>query len=67
MARQRLGPFRDDVYNHKRIHSALGYLTPMEFQERWRDPSAGSGAKSDQGSTMLPSVGRIWHRCDKSD
>jgi putative transposase len=35
-AKRQIAQFLDDVYNVKRIHSALDYLTPREFEEQWR-------------------------------
>jgi len=40
-AYRQIGQFLEDVYNTKRIHSSLGYLTPLEFEAAWQSQRAG--------------------------
>ncbi len=43
-ATAQIGHFIDEVYQHKRIHSALGYLTPAEFEAQWRQATLSESA-----------------------
>jgi transposase InsO family protein len=45
-AYRQIGQFLEDVYMQKRIHSSLGYLTPVEFENQWLEQGATSPALS---------------------
>jgi transposase InsO family protein len=57
-ARSRIGEFLETVYNRQRLHSALRYLTPEEFEQasvaRGSDGADGSGGKPTTGLPPLP-------------
>ena len=57
-ARSRIGEFLEQVYNRQRLHSALRYLTPEEFEQacaaRGSDGTDGSGGKPKNGLPPLP-------------
>jgi putative transposase len=48
-AHRQITRFLDDVYNRKRIHSSLGYLTPREFEDQWRRQPASPPAEQGRG------------------
>jgi putative transposase len=57
-ARSRIGEFLEQIYNRQRLHSALRYLTPEEFEQhsqaRGSDGADGSDGKPKNGLPPLP-------------
>ena len=51
----RIGEFIEEVYQKKRIHSAFGYLTPVEFEEKWYREleTVASPSKNDRKTVQL--------------
>ena len=46
-ARTSIGRFLEQVYNEKRLHSALGYCPPAEFEQKLDAPPADSAAVAE--------------------
>jgi transposase InsO family protein len=53
-ARDAIGAFIEDIYNRRRLHSALAYRSPAAFEKNLRDLAAAAQQPQDPGLATSP-------------